>query len=131
MSGILTGKYNDEIPDGSRMTQPGYEWLQARLAAHQDSGVIEKVRALTEFAEQELNCSMTQLALAWCARNPNVSTVLLGATKPEQLEENLAAIPVARTMTQDHLDRIDEIAGTRPDPYGGFGGAGMREVSGL
>ena len=131
MSGILTGKYNDGIPDGSRMTQPGYEWLQARLAAHHKGGVIDKVRALTEFAARELNCSMTQLALAWCARNPHVSTVLLGATKPEQLDENLAAIPVARAMTQDHLDAIDAITGTRPDPYGGFGGAGMRELKGL
>ena len=92
MSGVLTGKYNDGIPDGSRMTQ---------------------------------------LALAWCARNPNVSTVLLGATKPEQLTENLGAIAVARRLTPQHMDAIEAIAESKPDAYGGYGGAGMRDINTL
>ena len=128
MSGILTGKYNEHIPDGSRMTQAGYEWLQDRLKAHRASGVIDKVKQLTAYAETELQCSMTQLALAWCVKNPNVSTVLLGATKPEQLQENLGAIAVARNLTDGHMDHIETILGNRPDAYGGHGGAGMRTL---
>ena len=131
MSGVLTGKYNDGIPDGSRMTQPGYGWLQTRLATLRDDGTIERVRRLTEFAARELDCSMTQLALAWCARNPNVSTVLLGATKPEQLDENLGAIAVARRLTPQHMETIEAIAESKPDAYGGYGGAGMRDINTL
>lgn len=131
MSGILTGKYNDAIPEGSRLTQPGYEWLQERLKSHRDSGVIEKVRQLTAFAESDLHCSMTQLALAWCLKNGNVSTVLLGATKPEQLAENLGAIDVARRMSTAHIERIEGILGNKPDSYGGYGGAGMRTLDTL
>lgn len=128
MSGILTGKYNDAIPEGSRMTQSGYEWLQALLAKHRDSGAIDKVRSLTQYAETELQCSMAQLALAWCVKNPNVSTVLLGATKPEQLEENLGAIGVARKMTADHMEAIESILANKPATYGGYGGSGMRTI---
>jgi len=131
MSGILTGKYNDTIPDGSRMTQAGYEWLQALLKTHRESGVIDKVRALTQYAETELKCSMAQLALAWCAKNPNVSTVLLGATKPEQLEENLGAIDVARALTDDHMRAIEAILANKPTAYGGYGGTGMRTIDNL
>ena len=131
MSGILTGKYNDSIPDGSRMTQPGYEWLQDRLNAHRTSGVIDKVRALTTYAETELHCSMTQLALAWCLKNQHVSTVLLGATKPQQLEENLGAVHVARRLTPAHLERIERILDNKPDAYGGYGGTGMRTLDTL
>ena len=90
--------------------------------------MIDKVRQLTAFAETELGCSMTQLALAWCIKNPNVSTVLLGATKPSQLEENLGAISVARTINDDHLAHIETILANRPEPYGGYGGAGMRTL---
>ena len=131
MSGILTGKYNDTIPDGSRMTQSGYEWLQDRLKTHRASGVIDKVRQLTTFADHELQCSMTQLALAWCLKNENVSTVLLGATKPEQLEENLEAIGVARRLSSKHMESIESILGNKPDGYGGYGGAGMRTIDTL
>jgi len=126
MSGILTGKYNDAIPEGSRLTQSGYEWLQQVLQQHRDAGVIDKVRALTTFAQDELGCSMAELALAWCVKNPNVSTVLLGATKTSQLEENLRAIDVARRLTDAHMARIEEILDNKPSAYGGYGGAGMR-----
>ena len=128
MSGILTGKYNEAIPEGSRLTQPGYEWLQQMLQQHRDAGVIDKVRALTTFAEDELGCSMAELALAWCVKNPNVTTVLLGATKTSQLEENLRAVGVARRMTDDHMARIDEILGNKPAAWGGYGGGGMRAL---
>ena len=131
MSGLLTGKYNDAIPAGSRMTQSGYEWLQERLKTHRASGVIDKVRQLTTFAASELQCSMTQLALAWCLNNKNVSTVLLGATKPEQLEENLAAIDVARRLTSTHMEQIESILDNKPAAYGGYGGTGMRTLETL
>ena len=114
MSGILTGKYNEQIPEGSRMTQSGYEWLQERGKAHRSSGVIDKVKQLTSYANDSLDCSMTQLALAWCVKNPNVSTVLLGATKPEQLEENLGAIAVARKMTAAHMAEVEAILANKP-----------------
>ena len=131
MSGILTGKYNDGVPEGSRLTQPGYEWLQQVLAQHRSVGVIDKVRKLSAFATDTLQCSMTQLALAWCLRNPNVSTVLLGATKVSQLEENLGAIEVARRLTPAMMDQIDEILDNRPAAYGGYGGSGMRGLDSL
>ncbi len=128
LSGILTGKYNDGIPAGSRLATPGYEFLAAGLERRRKQGDIDRVKALTDYAAEHLGCSMTQLALAWCVKNPNVSTVLLGATQPHQLEENLGALSVARRMTAEHMAAIDEIAGTRPAPYGGWGGAGMRSL---
>ncbi len=127
-SGILTGKYNDGVPEGSRMTQGGYEWLLNLLENHKAKGTLEKIRELSEFASGELNCSMGQLALAWCIKNPNVSTVLLGATKPSQLEENLASLLVAERLTDEHMERVDRILGNKPAPYQGWGGAGMRSI---
>ena len=88
-SGFLTGKYNTEVPEGSRLKQKGYEWLEKRLEEWRKNGNIEKIKQLTEFAKKELGCSVSQLAIAWCIKNKNVTTVLLGATKPEQLEQNL------------------------------------------
>jgi len=131
MSGVLTGKYNDGVPAGSRLNQPGYEWLQAQLAGHRERGVIDKVRALTAFAADELNATMTELALAWILGNPNITTILLGATKVEQLQENLRAVDVARRMTPAHRQAIEAILGNKPDDYQGFGGAGMRSFNTL
>ena len=128
-SGILTGKYNDGIPSGSRMTQKGYEWLIDLFEGHKASGTLEKVKALSIFAEEKLDCSMTQLALAWCLSNPNVSTVLLGATKPSQLKENLGALDVVSKLSAAHLLEIDQIMGNRPTPYMGYGGKGMRDLN--
>jgi aryl-alcohol dehydrogenase-like predicted oxidoreductase len=126
-SGILTGKYNNGIPEGSRMTQKGYEWLQSFLEQFKQDGTLNKIAKLTEFAKEELDCSMAQLALAWCVKNSNVSTVLLGATKPSQLEENLAALDVVQKMTDTHMEQIDAIMNNKPAPYAGFGGGGLRE----
>ena len=71
---------------------------------------------------------MAQLALAWCVKNPNVSTVLLGATKPEQLTDNLTSLEVAQRITEDHMREIDELLGNRPEAYQGWGGAGPRTL---
>jgi voltage-dependent potassium channel beta subunit len=131
MSGVLTGKYNDAIPQGSRLTQPGYEWLVKMLDGHRESGVIDKVLLLTAFATDELDCTMTELALAWVLGNPNVTTILLGATKVSQLEENLRAVDVARRMTAEHREAVEQIVGNKPTAYQGWGGAGMRSFDTL
>jgi len=130
-SGLLTGKYNNTIPEGSRMTTPGMNWLVQRLHEWRSEGKIEKVRRLTALAEGKLECTMTQLAIAWCLLNPKVTTVLLGATKPSQLEENLGAIAVARRMTAEDLAEIEEVLANKPAPYSGYGGTGMRSMSSL
>ena len=127
-SGILTGKYNNGIPEGFRMTQKGYEWLHSFLAQFKKDGTLDKIAKLTEFAKEELDCSMAQLALAWCVKNSNVSTVLLGATKPSQLEENLVALDVVQKMTGAHMAQIDTIMNNKPTSYQGFGGSGPREL---
>jgi len=100
-SGLLTGKYNDKVPHGSRLSQPQYSWLAKRLNEWKEEGKIQKVRELSLIAEEDVGCSVAQLALAWCVKNPNVSTVLLGASKPEQLKENLVAVDVARRLVNN------------------------------
>lgn len=127
-SGILTGKYNDGIPADSRMAQKGYEWLQGLLQRHRDSGMLDRIKELTAFADKNFGCSMAQLALAWCVKNPNVSTVLLGATKVSQLEENLGALRVIELITPEHMEEIDRLLGNAPSSYQGYGGAGMRSL---
>jgi voltage-dependent potassium channel beta subunit len=109
-SGLLTGKYLDGIPSDSRGALPGYEWLRGRFT---DEEVNETVRGLKKIAD-DLGCSLAQLAIAWCARNPNVSTVILGASRVEQLRENLGALDVLSKLTDDVLDRIDETMGYEP-----------------
>lgn len=127
-SGILTGKYNDGIPAGSRMTQSGYEWLINILEGHRAKGNLERIKQLSAYANNEFDCSIGQLALAWCVKNPRVTTVLLGATKPEQLEDNLASLKVVPKLTSSHMARIDELLGNAPTPYQGWGGSGMRKI---
>ena len=127
-SGVLTGKYNDGIPEGSRLAQKGYEFLAKMLERHRETGTLDKVKQLTAWARSEFDCSMAQLAIAWVARNPHVSTVLLGATKVSQLEENLGALSVVERLTDAHMAHIDEIMGNRPDAYEGWNGTGRRSL---
>lgn len=127
-SGILTGKYNNGIPEGSRLTQNGYEFLIDVLEKHKEKGNIEKILKLTDYASSNLGCSMTELALAWCVKNKNVSTVLLGITKPEQLEENIGCLSVVENLTSEHMENIEKILDNKPEAYAGFGGAGMRQI---
>ncbi len=114
-SGLLTGKYADGVPPGSRSTLKGYEWLSARLQGDEAEAKIEKVRRLSAVAD-DLGCSMAQLALAWCLSNPNVSTVITGASRPEQVEENMKAIDVAERLTPEVQATIEEIVANKPDP---------------
>ncbi len=103
-SGLLTGKYARGVPDGSRGALQGYGWLRDRLT---DAAANQRVQRLAEFAKK-LDCSMAQLAIAWCASNPNVSTVILGASRTSQLQENLGALEVLDALDRDLLVRIDE-----------------------
>lgn len=109
-SGLLTGKYNDGIPQDSRLALNGFEWLKDRTLNEQR---IEKVRQLTALA-QELGASMSTLAIAWCIRNKNVTTAILGATRESQLSENLKALEVLPLLTDEVMARIDEIIGNKP-----------------
>jgi voltage-dependent potassium channel beta subunit len=102
-SGLLTGKYLDGVPEGSRATLPGYGWLRDQLT---NPAANAKVRNLAAIAE-ELGCSLAQLAIAWCAHNPRVSTVITGASRVEQVEENMGALTVLGNLTDDLVARID------------------------
>ncbi|GAB4501089.1 MAG: aldo/keto reductase [Anaerolineales bacterium] len=106
-SGLLTGKYNHGIPAGTRGSLAGYEWLRERFT---NEAQIAKVKALEPVAK-ELGCTLAQLAIAWCAKNPRVSTVITGASRVEQVHENLKALDVLPKLTDDVMKRLDEIVG--------------------
>ncbi len=112
-SGILTGKYNDGIPDESRMNLKGYEWLRDMVDSDEGKRKIEKARQLTVIAN-ELGISLTRLSIAWCLKNPDVSTVILGASKVSQLKENLLALDDQDLLTSEVMTRIEEIVQNKP-----------------
>jgi voltage-dependent potassium channel beta subunit len=112
-SGLLTGKYNDGIPPGTRATLPGYEFLHKRFVDDEAARRIEKVRRLQPIA-QLLGCSLAQLAIAWTIKNAHVSTTILGATKVPQLRENLGALEVAARITPSELEQIEAVLQNRP-----------------
>ncbi len=118
-SGILTGKYRDGIPEGSRPTLPGYEWLRRLFENEEGQAKIEKARRLEPVAA-DLDCSLGQLAIAWCLLNPRVSTVILGASRTDQLAENLEALEVLPKLTDDVVERIESILDNRPAPPARF-----------
>jgi voltage-dependent potassium channel beta subunit len=104
-SGLLTGKYIDGVPADSRAALPGYEWLRDMLT---DPSSNTKVKALKAVADG-LGCSLAQLSLAWCTKNPHVSTVITGASRVEQVRENMTALEVAERLDAEVLARIDEL----------------------
>ena len=106
-SGLLTGKYSDGIPEGSRGSLPSYSWLQDRLT---DEQALGKVRELGAIAD-ELGASLAQLSIAWCAANPHVSSVITGASRVEQVHHNMEAAALIPSMTPDVMHRIDAIFG--------------------
>ena len=114
-SGLLTGKYNQGIPDNTRISLPGYEWLRDQFTNEESLNNIEKARMLAPLSE-EINCSLAQLALAWCLVNPQVSTVITGASKPEQVVENMKALDIVEKLTPGILKRIEEILDNKPEP---------------
>jgi voltage-dependent potassium channel beta subunit len=109
-SGLLTGKYNEGIPADSRAALQGYEWLQRGITPER----IEKVKQLQPIAD-ELGASLAQLALAWCLKNPHVSTVITGASRPAQVTENMKALDVAAKLTPDIMERIETILDNNPN----------------
>ncbi|HVW50603.1 MULTISPECIES: aldo/keto reductase [unclassified Trinickia] len=110
-SGLLTGKYRSGVPAGSRAQLEGYDWLRARLI---DADKNERVGKLEQVA-YELGCSVGQLAIAWVLKNPRVSTVITGASRVEQIAENMKAGDVAARITPEVAQRIEEIvAGVEP-----------------
>ncbi|SHE99061.1 voltage-dependent potassium channel beta subunit, animal [Ferrithrix thermotolerans DSM 19514] len=107
-SGLLSGKYIDGVPEGSRASLPGYEWLRASLT---DPEKNRKVRELKTVADS-LDCTLSQLAIAWCTKNPNVSTVITGASSPQQVRENMVAAEVATRLDDTFMTKIDHILGS-------------------
>jgi voltage-dependent potassium channel beta subunit len=109
-SGLLTGKYNDGIPAGSRPTLKYYEWLMPALT---DAKRIDKVRKLAPIAA-DLGISMAQMALAWCLKNPHVSTIITGASRVEQVSENMKALDTVEKLTPEVMAHIDDVLGNKP-----------------
>ena len=103
-SGLLTGKYNDGIPEGSRGTLDHYDWLLDSLT---DKVLLNKVKKLADIAK-DLGTTSAQLSLAWLLKNPNVSTVITGASRVEQVHQNLKAVDVVEKMTPDVMEAIEK-----------------------
>ena len=101
----MTGKYLDGVPEGSRATLPGYEWLRNLLT---DADRNQTVAGLQGIAD-DLGCTLAQLSIAWCVKNPHVSSVITGASRVEQVHENLAALDVVPLLTDDIMDRIHQV----------------------
>ncbi|MEI6799716.1 MAG: aldo/keto reductase [Pseudomonadota bacterium] len=112
-SGLLTGKYNNGIPNDARANLPGYEWLRDNFTSDAGRDKIEKARALAEVAEGA-GLSLTNMALLWCLHNRRVSTVILGASRISQLTDNLAALTQKAKLTEDVLTAIEAIVGNKP-----------------
>jgi voltage-dependent potassium channel beta subunit len=110
-SGLLTGKYNHATPKDTRLHIEGMDWLKERTLG--DESRINKTKKLEAFAK-ELGTTLPKLGVAWCIKNPNVSTAILGASKPEQLKENLTSIDVLPLLTAEVLEKIEEILQNKP-----------------
>ncbi len=104
-AGLLTGKYNNGIPEDSRGALKGYEWLREKFTNEE---AIQKVKLLGKLAD-EIGIPLPKLAIAWCLKNPNVSTVITGASRVEQVRENMKAMDVVDQLTPELMARIDDI----------------------
>ncbi|MFA7567618.1 MAG: aldo/keto reductase, partial [Alkalispirochaeta sp.] len=113
-SGVLTGKYGKGITDG-RLTLPGYEWIRKKYESEEGRRKIETVEKLRPVAS-DVGASLAQLGLAWALKNPNVSTVITGASRVEQVTENMKAFDVVEKLSPQVMERIEEILGNRPKP---------------
>ncbi len=105
-SGLLTGKYNEGIPENSRLRTSGYEWLAERLSSAQGEADLARARRFTALAK-ELGEKPAQLAIAWCLKYPHVTSVILGASRPSQLAENLGALELADRLDATTCKRIE------------------------
>jgi voltage-dependent potassium channel beta subunit len=106
-AGLLTGKYNNGVPEDSRGALKGYEWLREKFT---DQEALERVKQLGKLAA-DIGLPLSQLAIAWCLKNPNVSTVITGASRVEQVRENMKSIDAVEKITPDVITRIEEILG--------------------
>ncbi|GAQ85578.1 potassium channel beta subunit 1 [Klebsormidium nitens] len=112
-SGLLTGKYSkDHIPEGSRFALEAHKGSRERSLVEEKLGKVDKLKKVAE----EVGASLAQLSLAWALKNPHVSTVITGASKPEQFEENVQAFKFVPKLTPEIMDKIDEIMQTKPTP---------------
>jgi voltage-dependent potassium channel beta subunit len=102
-SGLLSGKYLDGIPEGSRASLPGYEWLKKGLTDKQQNAKVQRLKVIAD----RLGITLSQLSIAWCAANPRVSTVITGASRVEQVTENLGAMDALAQLTPEVLAEID------------------------
>jgi voltage-dependent potassium channel beta subunit len=109
-SGLLSGKYIQGIPEGSRFALTGFDWLKDRWMKEHFLDIVKRLDNLA----RNLNISLAQLSIAWCIKNPNVTTAILGATKKEQLLENLGALEAKEKLTEEIIQQIDEIVQTKP-----------------
>jgi voltage-dependent potassium channel beta subunit len=114
-SGLLTGKYNQGIPEGTRVTLPGYEWLRNQFESEEARKNIEKVKLLMPIAA-DLGINTAQLALAWCLKNPHVSTVITGASRAEQVHENMKALDLVPLISAEVIERIEAVLANKPEP---------------
>ena len=114
-SGLLTGKYNDGMPDNTRISLPGYEWLREMFENDEGQQRIAKTRQLSQIAK-DLDTNMARLAIAWCLKNPHVSTVITGASRVEQVHDNLKALEVAALLTDDVMETIEAVLDNKPEP---------------
>ena len=118
-SGVLTNKYARGVPERSRATLPSYKWFQQWLLSEEGEKSIQMAIALNEVAA-DLGMPLAQMALLWCLQNPHVSTAILGASRPEQLRDNLAALEKKEKMTPEVMERIEAILGNKPIPFEEF-----------
>lgn len=109
-AGVLTGKYNEGIPEDSRLHIKGFEWLVEKQLNEQRIACVQQLSGISA----QLGCTMAALAIAWCAKNPNVTTVILGATKATQLQQNLAALEVMPLLDETILQQIEKMLNNKP-----------------
>ncbi len=114
-SGLLTGKYINGIPKDARLSLSNYEWLKNRLLSNEGKDKIEKVKKLEPLAK-ELNITLPVMAIAWCLKNNNVSSVITGASKPEQVKQNMQGIEAINKLTPEVLEKIEQILENKPKP---------------
>jgi voltage-dependent potassium channel beta subunit len=112
-SGLLTGKYNEGLPEGSRLSLENYGWLRDTVLGEKAKERIRKVKMLEPLAG-ELNCTLAQLSMAWCLKNPNVSTVITGATSGDQVDENMKSLEIVELLDDSVLEKIDGIFENKP-----------------
>ena len=109
-SGLLTGKYNNGIPAGSRMSIPGFDWLKEKVIVEEKIAKVKKLKPIAE----KLGSNLASLSIAWCIKNPNTTTAILGATNKDQLKQNLEALKLLPLLSEDVLNEIEDIVQTKP-----------------